>query len=50
MPYGKRYDRKMKKWVVFKKSNGKRMGTHQNEEKANKQLAALYANESKEDK
>lgn len=49
MPYDKAYDKKRKKWVVFKKGErSKVLGTHPNEESANKQLAALYAQEEDE--
>lgn len=34
-----------KPWAVIKDSDGKIMGCHPTKEKANKQLAALYANE-----
>lgn len=44
MPYGKKYDKKLKKWVVFNKENGKIKGKHPNEDAANRHLAALYAN------
>ena len=45
MPYSKKYDKKRKKWIITKKGSDKVLGTHPNEEAANKQLAALYAQE-----
>lgn len=44
MPYGKKYDSKTGKWIVYAKDTGKIKGKHETEEKANRQLAALYAN------
>jgi len=49
MPYGKRYDKKLKKWIVYNKENKKVKGKHPNEEAANKHLAALYANTDEDD-
>ncbi len=50
MPYGKR--KIGNKWEVYKKLPGGKVGrifgTHDTEEEANEQLAALYANEKKE--
>ena len=44
MPFKKRYDRKLKVWIVYNTENKKVKGKHPNEEAANKQLAALAIN------
>ena len=38
------------KWAVKKKDNSKTFGTHGSKEKAKRQMAALYANESFDEK
>lgn len=47
MPYQVRRDRKKRKWIVVKKGSTRPLGTHDTKAEANKQLAALYAQERK---
>lgn len=47
MPYKKR--KKGNKWEVYNPDTGKVYGTHSSEEKADAQIAALYANTNPEE-
>lgn len=45
MPYGVKFERKLGKWVVYKKDTGKIIGKHDTQTKAEKQKTAILINE-----